>query len=76
MSAITEKTKIELYAVIVTVPVFVAFIAWLSSVAYSANNAEKKVAELQKTQEDYNTLLISVKEDLVLIKYKLQIERK
>jgi hypothetical protein len=74
MSTITERTKIELYAALAVTPFVVGFIFWLSSINNSANGSEKKIAQLEEKQQNQNNLLISVKEDLTLIKYKLEIK--
>lgn len=73
---INDKTKIELYAALATAPFIVGFIFWLSSINNSANGSEKKIAQLEQNQQNQNNLLISVKEDLTLIKYKLEIKEK
>lgn len=74
MNTLDHKTNIPLFAIISVVPVLVGFIIWLSSVAFSASNAEKRIAEIESKQETYNNLLISIKEDLTLVKYKLDIK--
>lgn len=74
MNTLDHKTNIPLFAIISVVPVLAGFIIWLSSVAFSASNAEKRIAEIESKQETYNNLLISIKEDLTLVKYKLDIK--
>jgi hypothetical protein len=73
MNKIDGKTSIPVFVIGAAVPSFVAFVLWLSSISYSATGAEAKVHELEKKQEAMSALLLSVKEDLTLIKYKLQI---
>jgi hypothetical protein len=74
MNKIDGKTSIPVFVIGAAVPSFVAFVLWLSSISYSATGAEAKVQELEKKQEAMSSLLLSVKEDLTLIKYKLKIE--
>lgn len=74
MKTLDSSTNIPLFAILSAVPIMAGFIIWLSSVAFSASNAEKRIAELESKQETYNNLLISIKEDLTLVKYKLDIK--
>jgi hypothetical protein len=74
MNSLNDKTSISLFAIFGALPVTAGFIFWLSSVAFSANNAENKIKELEQKQEQINGLLISIKEDLTLVKYKLDIK--
>ena len=74
MNTINDNTKIPLYAALVSVPTFFGFVLWLSSIAFSANGSEKRIAELEQKQNNQNELLISIKEDLTLVKYKLEIK--
>lgn len=76
MQEITSKTSIPLIATLTAVPTLVGFIVWLSSIAFATTNAEKKIAELEQKQQNQNQLLISIKEDLTLVKYKLEIKEK
>jgi hypothetical protein len=76
MNTLDSKTNIPLFAIISVIPVLTGFIIWLSSVAFSASNAEKRIAELESKQETYNNLLVSIKEDLTLVKYKLDIKER
>ena len=73
---INDKTKIELFAALAVTPFIVGFIFWLSSINNSANGSEKKIAQLEQNQQNQNNLLISIKEDLTLVKYKLEIKEK
>lgn len=74
MNTLDSRTHIPLFAIFSAVPVMVGFIIWLSSVAFSASSAEKKIKDLELKQENSNNLLISIKEDLTLVKYKLDIK--
>lgn len=74
MNSLDNRTHIPLFAIIGSIPVIAGFIFWLSSVAFSASSAEKKIKELETKQESVNNLLISIKEDLTLVKYKLDIK--
>lgn len=76
MNNISQKTNIPIFAVAAAVPTFFGFVLWLSSISFTAHSAEKKVMELQAKQENYNNLLISIKEDLTLVKYKLEIKER
>lgn len=76
MNNLDNKTTIPIFALAASVPTFFGFVLWLSSIAFTANSAEKKVAELEKQQRTYNELLVSIKEDLTLVKYKLDIKEK
>lgn len=76
MNTINERTKIELFAALAATPFVVGFIFWLSSINSSANGSEKKIAEIEQRQNNQNELLISIKEDLTLVKYKLEIKEK
>jgi hypothetical protein len=74
MNNINEKTKVELFAALTAMPFIVGLIFWLSAMNNSANGSEKKIAELEQRQQNQNNLLISIKEDLTLVKYKLDIK--
>lgn len=76
MTTLNEKTKIELYAMAAVTPFVIGFIFWLSSINNSANGSEKKIAEIEQRVQNQNNLLISIKEDLTLVKYKLEIKEK
>lgn len=73
MNKLDGKTTIPIFVIGAAVPSFVGFVLWLSSISYSATGAESKVKELEKKQESMGALLVEIKEDLTLIKYKLEI---
>jgi hypothetical protein len=74
MNSIDITTQIPLFAIIGSIPVIAGFVFWLSSVAFSARAAEKKIAEIEIKQDHVNNMLLSIKEDLTLVKYKLDIK--
>ncbi|HNC40290.1 MAG TPA: hypothetical protein PK522_00745 [Nitrosomonas sp.] len=76
MKMIDEKTGVPMFAVITAVPTLFGFIIWLSSISFTANSAKSEVAELKSKQNAQNELLLNIKEDLTLIKYKLEIKEK
>jgi len=76
MNQVSEKTTIPIFAIAAVVPTFFGFVLWLSSIAFSAHGSEKRIAELEQKQNNQNELLISIKEDLTLVKYKLEIKEK
>lgn len=76
MNTISDKTNISLFAMAAVVPTFFGFVLWLSSISFSASGSEKRIAELEQKQNNQNNLLISIKEDLTLVKYKLEIKEK
>jgi len=76
MKIIDEKTGVPMFAVVAAIPTTFGFILWLSSISFTANGAEKRIAELELKQQNQNELLISIKEDLTLVKYKLEIKEK
>ena len=73
MNKLDGKTTIPVFVIGAAVPSFVGFVVWLSSISFSATGAESKVKELEKKQEAMGALLVTIKEDLTLIKYKLDI---
>lgn len=73
MNKLDSKTTIPVFVIGAAVPSFVGFVVWLSSISFSATGAESKVKELEKKQEVMGALLVEIKEDLTLIKYKLEI---
>jgi hypothetical protein len=74
MSKIDQRTTIPVFVIGAIVPSFVGFVLWLSSISYTAKGAEAKVAEIEQKQKTTTELLMSMKEDLRLIKYKLEIK--
>lgn len=73
---IDERTRIPLFAVLVSLPVFLGGILWLTAIDTKASNAEASNQRQDEKIEESQKLLLDIRERVIRIEEKLDHEKK
>lgn len=67
MKVLDEKTTINLWSVVASVPIIVGFIAWLTMLWFDNKALAQKVSEIDGDQAKQQELLIDIRERIIRI---------
>lgn len=74
MDAITEKTKIPLFAVLTSVPILVGFIVWISVLYSNVSANTQDIEDLKTDKKEMVQELKEINKSLTEIKTTLKIK--
>lgn len=74
MDAITEKTKVPLFAVLTSVPILVGFIVWISVLYSNVSANTQDIEDLKSDKKEMVRELKEINKSLTEIKTTLKIK--
>lgn len=74
MDAITEKTKIPLFAALTSIPILVGFIVWISMLYSNVSANTKDIEDLKNEKKEMVGELKQINKSLTEIKTTLKIK--
>lgn len=72
---VNESTTIPFWWMIVAVPTFVGAVTWISFIAYTSTASASKLEKLEQRMDRKDEILLQIKEDVAIIKSKVETPR-